>query len=365
METKYESIEKTICSNNLDKNTIPSVISLILQERNRDNILRSLERLTEIKETEIHDLCIEHSKDLLQGVETVSKLCDAFRNTREDVGFLQSGVQETGNLLYEAYKKIEIPKRKLENAQKTLKHLDDISYAVSLLNKAQGQIVSMRHISALRTLNKVKSLKFLKKSQTETTKMIYSFIPKFEEMVERQIEESLSEWLIGTRKIAEELGKQLFLQADSRVSFDKKKNDKQPSLKIRDTMILNMHTRESLRPSIKPSRELNSYELNKMASMRQSTRSQVKIVDNKQDFHLITINFASLFQFESVFEVLEKSKEFREKLKHNRKTQILQTQGFYNNHIQKFEALAGQLVIEKELYEHDDRFRSEEELQGL
>jgi len=172
---------------------------------------------------------------------------------------------------------------------------------------------------------------------------------------------------VSTRKIAEELGKQLFLQAENRVSFEKKKknNESKFSAKTRETNILSMHTRESIRPSIKPSRELNSYELSKMASMRQSTRNQIKIADHKQDFHLITINFSSLWQYESVFDVLGKAKEYREKLKHNRKTQILQTTSFYQNHIEKFEALAGQLAIEKELYEHDDRFRSEEELQGL
>ena len=251
--------------------------------------------------------------------------------------------------------------------QKALEYIEEINSSIFLLNKAQGQILGLRHISALRTLNKVKSLKFLKDYKTETSRIILNIIPSMEKQIEDKIEESLSDWLIKTRKKAESLGKQLFVQAEAKLSVLKQKKYKehQKGYKIRDSAIMAIKTMQSIRPSIKPSRELNSYMLTKLASMRQSSRVSLQKTHEIPDASAIAIDFSALLQFESVFEALNKGKDFREKLKYNRRSQILQTITFYDNHREKLEALAGQLLIEKELYELNDRLRSEEELQGL
>ena len=122
---------------------------------------------------------------------------------------------------------------------------------------------------------------------------------------------------------------------------------------------------KSIRPSVKPSRELNSYMMTRLASMRQSSRVTYHKTYETSEIAMITVDFSALMQFENVFEALGKGKDFREKLKYNRRSQILQTFLFYNAPREKLEALAGQLLIEKELFEHDDRLRGEEELQGL
>ena len=367
MDLKFNNLNDAISRYSLDKNTIPSILRLVIQDPAKEDLMNYLEKYVEEKEVEIHEVCAQHKDELLNSLDLVNSMRQSFKTAHEDVSYLQSGIQEVGNFLIQSYTNIDQPKQKLENMQKALEYIEEINSSVFLLNKAQGQILGLRHISALRTLNKVKSLKFLKDYKTETSRIILNIIPSMEKQIEDKIEESLSDWLIKTRKKAESLGKQLFVQAEAKLSVLKQKKYKehQKGYKIRDSAIMAIKTMQSIRPSIKPSRELNSYMLTKLASMRQSSRVSLQKTHEIPDASAIAIDFSALLQFESVFEALNKGKDFREKLKYNRRSQILQTITFYDNHREKLEALAGQLLIEKELYELNDRLRSEEELQGL
>lgn len=366
MDLKSNNLRDAISQYPLDKNTIPSVLRMVLQDSSKSELLLSLDDYIESKEIEISQVCSEHAAPLLSSLELVTSMTESFKKSREDVGYVQSGIQEIGNFLLESYTKIEEPKKKLEKYQAALEYLDEIHYAVSLLSRAQSQIVGLRHISALRTLGKVKALKFLKEVNTESSRIILSTIPALEKQVEDKVEESLSDWLVKTRKKAEALGKQLFVDAENKLAMEKQKKSKdvQKNYKIRESHVMAIKTMQSIRPSVKPSRELNSYMMTKLASMRQSSRLTTQKQENS-DLLVISVDFSILFQFENVFEALNKGKEFREKLKYSRKAQILQTMTYYENINNKLEALCGQLLIEKELVEHDDHLRSEEELQSI
>lgn len=367
MDLKFNNLRDAISRYSLDKSTIPSLLRLIVQDPAKQELLDYLEKYIEEKEIEIHEICADHSDELINSLDLVNQMRDAFKTAREDVGYLQSGIQEIGNFLIDAYNKIEEPKKKVQNMQSALEYLEEMSSAVFLLNKAQSQILGLRHISALRTLNKAKSLSFLKEFHTDTSRIILNIIPAMEKQVEDKIEESLSDWLVKTRKKAEALGKQLFIQAEGRIALDKQKKYKenQKGYKTRESVIMAIKTMKSIRPSVKPSRELNSYMMTRLASIRQSSRVTTHKAFEASEAAVISVDFSALIQFESVFEALGKAKEFREKLKYTRKAQILQTISYYEKPREKLEALAGQLLIEKELYEHDDRLRSEEELQGI
>lgn len=366
MDLKFNNLRDAISQYPLDKNTIPTVLRMVLQDPAKSDLLQSLDNFIESKEIEISKVCSDHAAPLLSSLTLVTSMTESFKKSREDIGYVQSGIQEIGNFLLESYTKIEEPKKKLENYKSALDYLDEIHYAVSLLTRAQSQIVGLRHISALRTLSKVKALRFLKEVNTESSRIIINTIPALEKQVEDKVEESLSEWLVKTRKKAEGLGKQLFVDAENKLAMEKQKKTKevQKNYKIRDSHIMAIKTMQSIRPSVKPSRELNSYMMTKLASIRQSSR-MTSIKKENPDPLVISVDFSVLFQFENVFEALNKGKEFREKLKYTRRTQILQTMTYYDQARNKLEALCGQLLIEKELVEHDDRLRSEEELQSI
>lgn len=367
MDLKFNNLRSAISRYGLDKNNIPSILRMIIQDPSKDDFIGFLEEFIEEKEEEIHEICEAHSQDLLNSLELVNQMRDAFKSSREDVGYLQSGIQEIGNFLIEVHGQIEQPKKLVEDLQSASEYLEEISAAVFLLNKAQQQILGLRHISALRTLSKAKSLKILKDITTETSKIILNIIPSMEKQIEDKIKESLSDWLVKTRKKAELLGKQMFVQAEGRLALDKqmKSKETQKGYKIRESAIMAIPTMKSIRPSVKPSRELNSYMMSKLVSMRQSSRASHQTSADSSEITMITVDFSALLQYENVFEALGKGKEFREEMKYNRRQQIIQTTSFYDKPREKLEALAGQLLIEKELFEHDDRLRSEEEIQGL
>jgi exocyst complex component 6 len=367
MDLKFNNLRDAISRYSLEKATIPTILGMIIQDPAKKDLVEFLEKYIEEKQLEIHDVCSSHKDELLNSLDLVNQMRDSFKTAREDVSYLQSGIQEVGNFLIQTYSKIDQPKKQLEEMQMASEYLEEINSAVLLLNKAQAQILGLRHISALRTLGKVKSLKFLKEYTTDTSRIILNIIPSMEKQVEDKIEESLSDWLVKTRKKAESSGKQLFSQIENRLAIDKQKKytENTKGFKLRDSAIMAIQTMKTFTPSIKPSRELNSYRLIKLASMLQSSRISQPKVNQNTEATVISIDFSALIQFESVFEALGKGKYFREKLKYIRKSQILQTTSFYQTQREKLEALAGQLIIEKELCEHDDRLRSEEELQGI
>lgn len=70
------------------------------------------------------------------------------------------------------------------------------------------------------------------------------------------------------------------------------------------------------------------------------------------------MDFSTLIQFRSMFESLSKTKEFRE-IQINNKSSILQIISYIKNSRKKFKALATQFLIEKDLYMHNDKLRSE------
>ena len=367
MDLKFNNLKDAISRYSLDKNSIPSILRMIIQDPAKDDFIEFLESFIKDKEVEIHNICRDHSEELLNSLDLVNQMRDSFKTAREDVSYLQSGIQEVGNFLIEVYNQIEQPKQQVKHLQLASEYIEEINAAVMLLHKAQEQILGLRHISALRTLDKAKSMKCLKDYNTDTSRIILSIIPSMEKQVEDKIKESLSDWFVKTRKKAEGLGKQIFFQAESRLQMDKqiKFKETQKGYKTRESAIVSIQTMKSIRPSVKPSRELNSYMLSRLASMRQSSRISHQKSQESSEIVMITVDFSALLQYENVLEALGKGKEFREEMKHNRRQQIIQTTSFYDKPRDKLEALAGQLLIEKELFEHDDRLRSEEELQGL
>ena len=364
MDLKFNNLRDAISQYQLEKNTIPGILRLIIQDSSKQDLVSYLDSYIEEKEIEISQICTENSEDLLSSLSLVTKMTDSFKKSREDVSYVQSGIQEIGNFLLESFTKIEEPKKSLVNLKQSLDYIEEVHYAVTLLSRAQNQILGLRHISALRTLTKVKSLKSLREVNTESNRIILATIPAMEKQVEDKVEESLSDWLVKTRKKAESLGKQLFVDAENKLALEKQKKTQevQKNYKIRESHIMGIKTMQSIRPSVKPSRELNSYMITKMASIRQS-----KIFNKVEnpDLSVVSVDFSVLFQFENVFEALGKAKEFREKFKYSRRAQILQTMTYYDHPRDKLESLAGQLLIEKELVDHDDRLRSEEELQSI
>jgi hypothetical protein len=364
MDLKFNNLRDAISRYQLDKTTIPSILRLIIQDSSKSDLVSFLDSYIEEKEIEISQLCTDHSDDLLNSLSLVSKLTDSFKKSREDVSYVQSGIQEIGNFLLDSFTKIEEPKKTIENLNASLDYIEEVHYAVTLLTRAQSQILGLRHISALRTLAKVKSLKSLRETNTESNRIVLATIPALEKQVEDKVEESLSDWLVKTRKKAESVGKQMFVDAENKLGLEKQKKSQevQKNYKIRESHVMAIKTMASIRPSVKPSRELNSYMITKMASIRQSKFSQK--VENP-DLSVVSIDFSALLQFENVFEALGKAKEFREKFKYSRRAQILQTMSYYDHPRDKLESLSGQLLIEKELVDHDDRLRSEEELQSI
>ena len=183
MDLKFNNLKDAISRYSLDKNTIPSILRMIIQDPAKVDFISFLEKFIEEKEIEIHEICNDHSEELLGSLELVNQMKDAFKTAREDVGYLQSGIQEVGNFLIDAYTKIDQPKKSLDDMQKASEYLEEINAAVILLNKAQAQILGLRHISALRTLGKVKVMKFLKEYNTVTCRVILNIIPSMEKQI--------------------------------------------------------------------------------------------------------------------------------------------------------------------------------------
>lgn len=314
-------------------------------------------------------MCWERCSEILKGLGAFDRILDGFQNAKNDIKEVQESLQSNGQIVQLYYKRLETPTQKLKNIESSLKVVQDMKYAVALLNKAQQQIVNLRHLTALRTIKKVQELPILKTS-SGSTRLILSFIPKLTEMVERQVEESLSDMLVSSRRTAETLGKQLMAQAESKVKYEKKKNAKeklfQSKSSRRSDIMSTIQSKSISRPSFKPSRELNSFMLSRLSSIRQSYRlTTMKTALSKEEIDFSHINFSQLFTYENIFIELGKGKEFREKMKSSRRSQILLSSTLYNTPQDKFEALLGQLTLEKELWQNDERLRSEEELQSL
>ena len=364
METKFGAIKSSLCRSEDKWSTVGWALTQVLQEGVTTEILTHLDTLIQEKENSIQELCSQNQKTLLKGLQVANKLRDTYKTTREDIVYLSSGVQEVANFVSQSYSELVPSQKKLELLEQALNYIYDMTSALQLIKKAQTQILSLKPLSALRTLSKAKGLQVLQQS-TPSTQVLRNFVPKLEEMVEQQMEEKLSDWLVSTRKVAESLGKNLLNQALSWLNFERqKKNKHKVPFKSRESVLNSLSIVEKVSADHKTSRELNSYTLTRLSSMRESSRlthSRSRV----SDFQLMSVNYSSLLNFEGVFEMLDKGKDFREKLKLDRRLQVLQTPTFYEEFKTKFEALIGQLFIEKELCEQDERLRSEEELQGL
>ena len=129
------------------------------------------------------------------------------------------------------------------------------------------------------------------------------------------------------------------------------------------------------------SRELHSFQLSRLSYMK--TQNQVSIRTStvpslmrqrSKDFVApkskavtqdLPIDFTALYQCEMIFKELKRAQDYRTKLKISRRAEILQSSQIRGNVREGLEVLAGHILIEREIWRNNEKFRSEEEMQSL
>ena len=103
MYLKFNNLNDAISRYSLDKNTIPSILRLVIQDPAKEDLMNYLEKYVEEKEVEIHEVCAQHKDELLNSLDLVNSMRQSFKTAHEDVSYLQSGIQEVGNFLIQSY----------------------------------------------------------------------------------------------------------------------------------------------------------------------------------------------------------------------------------------------------------------------
>ena len=79
MDLKFNNLRDAISRYSLDKSTIPSLLRLIVQDPAKQDLLDYLEKYIEEKEIEIHEICADHSDELINSLDLVNQMRDAFK----------------------------------------------------------------------------------------------------------------------------------------------------------------------------------------------------------------------------------------------------------------------------------------------
>jgi len=339
----------------LGKAVLTSVLRMLVGDAQEGELLTVLERFKEERERDIHELCGNEYKALLTGLQVVGGVAEAAVEARTALLGLQSGIAEVSTGLLAAKAKVAPLKAQIEHFSASQSSLQALQSAVQTLKKAQSQISHQRLLSALRNIKESKAaVAGLKASKAGL--LLVDFAEKLEDTVGRQVEEMLSEWLLGVRKGAEAMGSSLFADSYVRICALRAKNAKRQQKADWDPAGL------SLRLSQVQPRRLNHY-LAARESLTHSTATRLSVV--LEETHLSALNFPLLCQLETVFQELNRERDFLDSLKRNRKAQILQVSSLSLPVRARLELLASHLCIEKELSAQDDRWRSDEELQEL
>lgn len=342
-------------SEHLSKAALTSVLRILVSDAQENELLSQLESFKEERERDIHELCGSEYKALLSGMQMVSVVMENATAARTALMSLQSGIGEISTGLIAAKAKIAPIQTQFAQLCEEQAALQMMQSAVQTLKKAQGQIAHQRLLSALRNVKESKAM-ILSLKSTRAAVLVTNFAEKLEETVARQVEEMLSEWLLGVRKGAEVIGTSLFADSQVRLNAARAKKAKKPDMADWDTGMLSLHLSQ-LQP-----RRLNNY-LTARESLTHNSSARLSIV--LDETHLSTLNVPQLCQLQTVFQELNHEKEFLESLKRNRKAQINQVCSLSLPVRRRLELLAGHLCIEKELSAQDERWRSEEELQEL
>lgn len=339
----------------LGKATLTSILRMLAGDAQEGELLTVLERFKEEKEREIHELCGSEYKALLAGLQVVGGVTEAAVEARAALMGLQSGISEVSAGLLAAKAKVAPIQAQIMQFSTSQSSLQALQSAVQTLKKAQNQISHQRLLSALRNIKESKAaVAGLKTSKAGL--LLASFAEKLEDSVARQVEEMLSEWLLGARKGAETIGASLFADSYVRICALRAKNAKRQEKADWDPAGL------SLRLSQVQPRRLNHY-LTARESLTHTPATRLSVV--LEESHLSSLNFPLLCQLETVFQELNRERDFLDSLKRNRRAQILQVSSLSLPVRTRLELLASHLCIEKELSAQDDRWRPDEELQEL